>query len=258
MISGKVAVITGASRGIGQSIAELYADVGAKVVLTSRKQENLDSVAKKINERGGEALAIATHVGDPAAIANLITQINQQFGKIDILVNNAGTNPHFGSILSAEDSQWDKIFDINLKGYFRMAKAVAGSMIAHGGGKIINIASIAGLKPSPGMGIYCISKAGVIMLTKVLAVELAKNNIQVNTIAPGFIKTRFSSALWDNEAVASIITKEIPQKRMANPEELAELALYLASPASNYVTGSIFVIDGGLLINGFSEYYNML
>lgn len=258
MITGKVAIITGASRGIGYFIAKMFANVGAKVVLVSRKQDSLNKVANEIKESGGEAIPIAAHVGDQNAINSLIDNVKTSFGGVDILVNNAGTNPHFGPILTAEESQWDKIFDINLKGYFRMTKSVAGIMKERGGGKIINMASIAGLHPSPGMGVYCISKAGVIMLTKVLAVELAKDNIQVNAIAPGFIKTQFSSAFWNDESMEQSLNKEIPAKRLGLPEELAELALYLASPASNYITGSVFVADGGLMIGGFTEYYNML
>ena len=258
MITGKVAIITGASRGIGCSIAKMFANVGAKVVLVSRKQDSLNVVAHEIKESGGEALPVATHVGDQNAITSLITTVKDSFGGIDILVNNAGTNPHFGPILTAEESQWDKIFDTNLKGYFRMTKSVVGLMKEHGGGKIINMASIAGLRPSPGMGVYCISKAGVIMLTKVLAAELAKDNIQVNAIAPGFIKTQFSSALWNDASMEQSLNKEIPAKRLGSPDELAELALYLASPASNYVTGSVYVIDGRLMVGGFTDYYNML
>lgn len=255
MIAGKTAVITGASRGIGLSIAELFANAGAKVVISSRKRENLDTAEKKIKDLGGEVLSIPCHTGDQNAVDNLIKTTNDTFGNIDILVNNAATNPHFGPILTAEDSHWDKIIDVNLKGYFRMAKGVQPSMVKAGGGKIINIASTAGLKPSPGMGVYCVSKAGVIMLTKVLAVELASDNIQVNAIAPGFVKTKFSSAIWSNEMGEQAVLKETPQKRMAEPNEISELALYLASPASSFVTGSVNVIDGGLIVGGFSDMY---
>lgn len=254
-ISDKVAVITGASRGIGEEIAKLYASIGAKVVLSSRKQEGVDIVAEKIKEFGGEALAIATHTGDTNAIENLIKKTTEVFGGVDILVNNAGTNPHFGEILSADESHWDKILDVNLKGYFRLVKAVVPSMKSRGGGKVINIASVAGLKPSPGMGVYSVSKAGVIMLTKVLAIELASDNIQVNAIAPGFIKTKFSSAIWDNEAGEKMLMKETPLKRIGNPKDVSGLALYLASPASDFATGSVFVVDGGLDIAGFMDFY---
>ena len=254
-LTGKVAVITGASRGMGQVIAEAYASAGAKVVLTSRKQEALDTVAEKIQAQGGEALPIAAHTGDTSAIQNLVSQTISNYGGIDIVVNNAATNPHFGPLLTSEESQWDKILDINLKGYYRIIKACVDSLRNQGGGKIINMASVAGRAPQPGMGIYCISKAAVIMLTEVLAVELAQDNIQVNAIAPGFVKTKFSSALWSSEDIAKQITKEIPQKRMAEPEEIVGIAMYLASNASSFTTGSVFTIDGGQMVGNLMEFY---
>lgn len=244
-LSGKVALITGASRGIGQAIAEAYAAAGAAVVLSSRKQEGLDPVAAGINENGGKALAVAAHTGSDEAITAVVQQATEQFGGVDIVVNNAATNPHFGPIMTAEESQWDKILDVNVKGYNRVIKAALPSMKERGGGKVINIASIAGMEPQPGMGIYCISKAAVLMLTEVLAAELASDNVQVNAIAPGFIKTKFSSAIWQNEAMYKAVIQGVPQKRMAEPEELTGIALYLASDASSFTTGSTFLIDGG-------------
>jgi NAD(P)-dependent dehydrogenase (short-subunit alcohol dehydrogenase family) len=247
-LSGKVALITGASRGIGEAIALAFSQAGARVVLASRKQADLDNVASRIREAGGEALAVAAHTGEPAAIAEAVERTISTYGGIDILVNNAATNPHFGPILTAEESQWDKILDVNLKGYFRMVKACVPSMQSRGGGKIINMASVAGLEPQPMMGVYSVSKAAVLMLTKVLAVELAADNIQVNAIAPGFVKTRFSAALWQNPQINEAVTNSIPQKRMAEPEEIAGMAVYLASPASSFVTGAVFSIDGGQLV----------
>ena len=247
-LTGKVALITGASRGIGQAIAEAYATAGAKVVLASRKQAGLDKVAEIIRQAGGEALPIAAHTGDGEAVAALIAQITETYGGVDILVNNAATNPHFGPILTSEDSQWDKILDVNVKGYFRMAKACVASMKTRGGGKIINVASVAGLEPQPGMGVYCVSKAAVLMMTEVLAAELAADNIQVNAIAPGFIKTAFSSVLWQTESIYQAVTQAIAQRRMAEPEELTGIALYLASNASSFTTGARFVIDGGQMV----------
>jgi len=247
-LSGKVALITGASRGIGEAIAIAYAQLGARVVLVSRKQADLDTVAQRIKEAGGEALPLAAHTGDLAAVTAMVEKSTSTFGGIDILVNNAATNPHFGPILTAEDSHWDKILDVNIKGYFRVAKACVESMKRRGGGKIINMSSVAGLEPQPMMGIYSISKAAVIMLTRVLAAELAQFNIQVNAIAPGFVKTKFSSALWQNPQLNQAILKKIPQKRMAEPGEIAGMAVYLASSASSFVTGSTFNIDGGQLV----------
>lgn len=247
-LTGKVALVTGASRGIGQAIAEAYAGAGAKVVLASRKQEGLDAVAEIIRSNGGDALPIAAHTGSDEAVQAVVDQATEVYGGIDIVVNNAATNPHFGGILTSEESHWDKIYDVNVKGYFRVAKAGVASMKKRGGGKIINVASIAGMKPLPMMGVYCVSKAAVLMMTEVLAVELASDNIQVNAIAPGFIKTKFSQAIWTNPTVNEMTMKTIPQGRMADPSELTGIALYLASDASSFTTGSTFLIDGGQIL----------
>jgi NAD(P)-dependent dehydrogenase (short-subunit alcohol dehydrogenase family) len=244
-LDGKIALVSGASRGIGRAIAELFAAQGARVVITSRKQEALDQVAGKIITRGGEATAIAAHTGDTQAVEALRDKIKNQYGGLDILVNNAATNPHFGPILTADDRQWDKILDTNLVGYFRMAKASAGLMVNRAGGIMINISSVAGLDPQPGMGVYCVSKVGILMLTRVLAAELAQDNIRVNAIAPGFVKTRFSAAIWDNPQLKEITLRSIPQERFAHPEEIANAALFLASDQSSYMTGATLVIDGG-------------
>jgi len=251
-LDGKVALITGASRGIGQAIAEAYAAAGAKVVLASRKQAPLEEVAAIIRGKGGEALPIAAHTGSDEAINGLVAQVAEAYGGIDIVVNNAATNPHFGPMLTATETQWDKIVDVNIKGYFRVVKACVPSMKARGGGKIINVASVAGLMPGPGMGVYSVSKAAVLMMTEVLAVELAADNIQVNAIAPGFIKTKFSAAIWSNPQINDVVMKSIPQGRMAEPEELTGIALFLASGASSYTTGATFVIDGGQVVNGLA------
>lgn len=248
-LSNKIALVTGGSRGIGFAIARAYAAAGATVVIASRTQADLDKAAAQIVSDGGQAMGmgIAAHTGDEASVLALVEKITAVYGGIDILVNNAATNPHFGPILTAEASHWDKIMDVNVKGYFNVAKACAASMRTRGGGKIINIASIAGKIPMPGMGVYCVSKAAVLMLTEVLAVELASQNIQVNAIAPGIVKTKFSSALWKNETLNTAITAMIPQERMAEPDELTGIALYLAAPASSFTTGSTFVVDGGQL-----------
>lgn len=251
-LSGKVALITGASRGIGLAIAEAYAAAGALVVLSSRKQASVDEAAAAIRAQGGRALAWAAHTGDAAAVADLIEFVAQQAGGLDILVNNAATNPHFGPLLSAEESQWDKILDVNVKGYFRLVRAGVPLMRARGGGKIINMASVAGMEPQPLMGVYCVSKAAVLMMTQVLAVELAADNIQVNAIAPGFVKTKFSAAIWGNETMYDTVIGAVPQRRLAEPEEISGMALYLASAASSFTTGATFVVDGGQLVSGIS------
>lgn len=248
-MTGKVALITGASRGIGQAIAETYAAAGAKVVLASRKQPGLDEVAEIIRGNGGDALPIAAHTGSDEAVNELVAKATEAYGGVDVVVNNAATNPHFGPLTTSEDSHWQKTMDVNVMGYFRVAKACVPSMQARGGGKIINVASIAGKTPSPGMGIYCVSKAAVLMLTEVLAVELAAVNIQVNAIAPGFIKTKFSKAIWDNPQINAAVMKSIPQGRMADVSEITGLALYLATDASSFMTGATLVMDGGQLIS---------
>jgi len=247
-LTGKVALITGASRGIGEAMALAYAGAGAKVVLASRKQEGLDSVAAKVAEAGGEALAIATHTGSGEAVGELVAKAIETFGGVDIAVNNAATNPHFGPVMTAEDGHWNKILDVNVIGYFRVVKACMETMQSRGGGKVINIASVAGRQPQLGMGVYSVSKAAVIMLTEVLGKELAPMNIQVNAIAPGFIKTKFSQAIWDSPEMYDKAVAAIPQKRIAETGELTGIALYLASEASSFTTGSTFVVDGGQLV----------
>jgi NAD(P)-dependent dehydrogenase (short-subunit alcohol dehydrogenase family) len=244
-LEGKVAVIIGASRGIGRAIALRFARAGAKVVVSSRKLEGVQVVADEIEAAGGEALALQAHVGRMDDVTALVTQTVETFGRVDVAVNNAATNPHFGPLLTADEGQVDKTLDVNLKGVLRGCKAVAPLMEKQGGGKIINIASVAGLRPGPGMGLYGISKAGVLMLTQVLAVELGPANIQVNAIAPGVIKTRFSRVLWQTPEIAEPILRDLPAGRFGEADEVAGLALYLASPASDYVTGAVFVMDGG-------------
>lgn len=246
LLEGKVALVTGASRGIGRAIALRLANAGAKVVVSSRKIEGVQAVADEIAAGGGQALAVQAHVGRPEEVTALVARTVEAFGRIDIAVNNAATNPHFGPLLTADESQFDKIMDTNVKGAFRLCKAVAPHMERQGGGKIINVASIAGLRPSPAMGVYCISKAALIMLTQVLAMELGRANIQVNAIAPGVIKTRLSEALWQTPQIAEPILARTPLGRFGEPNDIAGLALYLASPASDYITGAVFVIDGGL------------
>jgi NAD(P)-dependent dehydrogenase (short-subunit alcohol dehydrogenase family) len=249
-LQGKVAVLTGASRGIGRAIALRLAAAGARVVVSSRRLDNVEAVADEIRASGGEALALEAHVGDPAAVEALVARSAEAYGGLDIVVNNAATNPHFGPLLSADEGQWDKILDTNTKGAFRLCKAVVPHMQALGGGKILTIASLAGLAPSPGMGLYGISKAALIMLTQQLAVELGPDNIQVNAIAPGVIKTRFSQLLWQTPQIAEPTLGRLPLGRFGEPGDVAGLALFLASPDADYITGGVYVVDGGLNVAG--------
>lgn len=248
-LEGKVALITGASRGIGKAIALRFAGAGARIVVSSRKLDSVQAVAAEIEAAGGQALAVQAHVGLPDDVAALVGRALDAYGRIDITVNNAATNPHFGPLLTADEGQWDKIMDTNAKGVFRICKAVAPHMEAQGGGKIINLVSTAGLRPPPGMGLYGISKAAVIALTQQLAMELGRANIQVNAIAPGVIKTRFSQLLWQTPDIAGSILTRTPLGRFGEPEDVAGLALFLASSASDFVSGAIFVIDGGLNVS---------
>jgi NAD(P)-dependent dehydrogenase (short-subunit alcohol dehydrogenase family) len=247
-LDGKIALITGASRGIGAAIAQSYAAVGATVVLASRKLEGLEAIAATIRAAGGSVHTQAAHTGDEQAIHALVQATLDRFGTVDILVNNAATNPHFGPILEAETSHWQKTFDVNVLGYWRMIQACVPSMRAAGGGKIINVASIAGVRGQTDMGIYSVSKAAVIMLTQILAAELAADNIQVNALAPGYVRTRFSQAIWDDAERYAQLVAEIPQGRLAESSELIGMALYLASPASSFTTGATLVVDGGQTI----------
>jgi NAD(P)-dependent dehydrogenase (short-subunit alcohol dehydrogenase family) len=248
-ISGKVAIVTGGSRGIGQAIAECYAQAGARVVISSRKQDGLDTAAEKIRAHGGEVLPVAAHNGDKAALQALVGTTMATYGRIDILVNNAATNPQFGTLLEAEDSLWQKTIDVNIMGNVWLTQAVVKVMRQQeAGGKIINVASVAGLRPGSMQGIYSMTKAAVVSLTQTLAMELAGDHIQVNAIAPGVIKTRFASALWDNDAIAEPLLNRTPQHRFGEPNDIAGIALYLASPASNFATGQVFVVDGGISV----------
>jgi NAD(P)-dependent dehydrogenase (short-subunit alcohol dehydrogenase family) len=249
-LSGRVAGVTGASRGIGRAIAHAYAAAGARVALASRKQESLDRVAREIADAGGEPLPIACHTARADEVADLVAAVEEAWGGVDVLVNNAATNPHFGPVLTADEAHWDKTFEVNVKGYFQLAKACAPSMRERGGGSIVNVASVAGQVPYRGLGVYSVTKAAVLMLTRVLARELAGDDIRVNAIAPGLIETRFSEALWADPDVRDRVTASIPLGRIGRPEELTGIALYLASDAASYTTGAVFFVDGGESVGG--------
>lgn len=247
-LTGKVALITGASKGIGEDIARLYARFGANVVVSSRKQDVLDQLATDIRAQGGEATGIAAHVGDMEQLKQLVDKTVNVYGGIDILVNNAASNPVFGPALDCDGMAFDKIMQANVKAPFELSKLCYPSMKARGGGSIIMMSSIAGHTPDPGLGIYSVSKASLNMLTKVLAKEWGPDGIRVNAICPGLIKTKFSQALWQNEQIMDHFTKRLPIARMGTTDEISPLALFLASDASSYSTGSLFYADGGTVI----------
>jgi len=247
-LNNKVALITGSSRGIGEEIAKLYAKAGAHVIVSSRRQEGVDAVAEKINSNGGKATAIACHIGDQGAIENLIAKIKQDIGNIDILVNNAAANPYFGHILDTPLSALKKTIEVNIEGYFLMSQLAGQMMRESGGGCIINTASINGVTPGPMQGIYSITKAAIISMTKAFARECAPQNIRVNAVLPGLTDTKFASALTKNDRMLKQIMPLIPMQRIAQPEEIAGAFLFLASPAASYITGINIPVDGGILI----------
>jgi len=245
-LDGKKAIVTGASRGIGQEIAIALAEAGADVAVCGRKPETLEPVAQEIRARGREALPIACHVGKSDQIKPFLDEVYAKFGKVDILVNNAATNPIFGPTLNADEKAFDTIMATNLKGPFLLSLEVGKRMLKEKTrGSIINISSIAGITPGMGLGVYSVSKAGLIMLTKVLAHEWGAAGIRVNSVAPGVIKTKFSAALWSNEAILNEVKKGYPLGRIGEPDEVPGAVVYLASDASSFVTGQTILVDGG-------------
>lgn len=247
-LSGKIALVTGASRGIGEAIAKLLAEQGAHVIVSSRKIDDCQAVADSIKQQGGSAEALACHVGNMGDIENCFTQIKQQHGKLDILINNAATNPYFGHILDTDLGAYTKTVDVNIRGYFFMSVEAGKLMRDNGGGAIVNTASINALQPGPMQGIYSISKAAVVNMTKAFAKECGAMGIRVNALLPGLTKTKFASALFDNEQIYQQAMQTIPMKRHAEPNEMAGTVLYLVSDASSYTNGECIVVDGGFTL----------
>lgn len=245
-VQDKVAIVTGASRGIGEAIARALAKSGASVVLASRKIEGLEAVARSIEAQGGRALAFACHTGKPEDIDALVAAAVKHFGKVDVLVNNAATNPYFGPLMFADWAAWDKTFDVNVKGYFAASRAVARHLVDRGApGSIVNVASVVGMMASPMQGIYAMTKAAVLSMTKTMAMELGSAKVRVNAIAPGLVDTKFASALVTNDEIRTMVLSQTALGRVAVPEDIAGAALYLASDASSYVTGATLVVDAG-------------
>ena len=243
-LEGKVAIVTGASRGIGEAIARTFVAHGARVVIAARRAEGVTAVAQSI---GPSAHAVAAHTGRESDCVSLVAQTLEHFGQVDVLVNNAATNPYFGPLIDTDMGAWTKTFEVNVQGYFWMAREVARHLRDRGAaGAIVNVASVAGLEAAPLQGVYGMTKAAVISMTRTLAYELAPSRIRVNAIAPGLIETRSSAAIVQNDAILGEVLRKTPLGRYGQPDEIAGGALYLASDAAGYVTGHTLVIDGGM------------
>jgi NAD(P)-dependent dehydrogenase (short-subunit alcohol dehydrogenase family) len=250
-LEGKVALITGASRGIGEAVARTFAAHGARVVLVSRKPEGIQAVAESIAKEHGadRVLGLAGHTGHEDDCARIVREAAERFGRVDVLVNNAATNPHFGPFLTADMGMWDKTFDVNVKGYFWCTREVARHAIGRDApASIVNMTSVAGITASPLQGIYSMTKAAVVAMTRTLAAELAPSKIRVNAVAPGFVDTRFSAAILKNDDLLQRVIARTPMGRYGIPDEIAGGALYLASDAASFLTGHTLVIDGGMTI----------
>ena len=246
-LDGRVALITGGSRGIGRAIALLLARHGATVAVASRKLESCEAVAAEIRAAGGIASAHACHIGDPVQIAAAIADVDARHGRLDILVNNAATNPFFGPSIDMELAAWQKTVDVNIRGYFWASIEAARRMQRQGRGAIVNVASVNAFRPLDGQTCYSLTKAAIVNMTQGLAKEWARDGIRVNALVPGFVETRFAAAIHENEALRAAAERLVPMGRIAQPEEMAGAVLYLVSDAASYTTGSCLTADGGWL-----------
>lgn len=246
-LSGKIALVTGASRGIGEAGARLLAAHGAHVIVSSRKADACEVVAQSIRETGGSAETLACHIGEMEQIEACFRTIEERHGRLDILVNNAAANPYFGPIVDTDLGAFQKTIDVNIRGYFFMSSFGAKLMARHGGGSIINVASINGVIPGELQGIYSISKAAILSMTKAFAKECAPQGVRVNALLPGLTDTRFAGTLVHNPAILKRALTHVPANRVAQPSEMAGAILYLASSASSYTTGTWLNVDGGYL-----------
>ena len=245
-LHGRVALVTGASRGIGLATAQLLARCGAQVIVSSRRQDACDAAVEQIRAAGGKAIALAAHIGDVASIDALFAQIAERGLDLDILVNNAATNPYFGPMLDMDMAAFDKTVEVNIRGYFYTSRKAAQAMRERGGA-IVNVASVNGRRAAPGQGVYSMTKAAIISLTEGFAKELAVYKIRVNAVLPGLTDTKFASALTQNPDILKTMLRLIPLGRVAEPGEIAPMIVFLCSPTASYITGASFTVDGGYL-----------
>lgn len=246
-LSGKVALVTGASRGIGAATAQLLAAFGAHVVVSSRKLDACEEVVEALKKGGGQATALAAHIGETASIDALFDQLSERKLIPDILVNNAAANPYFGPMLDMPMTAFDKTVEVNIKGYFYTSMKAARLMRERGGGAIVNVASINGRRAAPGQGVYSLTKAAILSMTEGFAKELAPHKIRVNAVMPGLTDTKFAGALTQNDALLKQLLRMIPMGRVAQPGEIAPMIAFLCTPAASYITGGSFAVDGGFL-----------
>jgi len=247
-LTGRVALVTGASRGIGESIARTLAAAGAHVIVSSRKLDGCRAVAESIAADGGSAEALACHIGEMDEIAGAFAAVEERHGRLDILVNNAATNPYFGAIVDTDLAAFQKTVDVNIRGYFFMSAGGAKLMERGGGGSIVNVASVNAVIPAAAQGIYSITKAAVVSMTKAFAKECAPSGVRVNALLPGATDTKFASALIRNKPILDQVLAHVPMGRVAQPDEMAGAVLYLTSDAASYTTGACLTVDGGYLI----------
>ena len=245
-LTGRIALVTGASRGIGEAIARTLADNGAEVIVSSRKLASCETIAASIRAAGGKARAHACHIGEVDSIATLFEWVGREVGRLDVLVNNAATNPTFGSVLDTDPAAFAKTSDVNFRGYWFMCQHAAPLMAASGGGSIVNIASVTAERPMDGIGVYGATKAAVVNLTQAFARECAAMGVRVNAVLPGLVNTKMAAVLQTDPDVRAEALRTIPLRRIAEPADIVGAVLYFASSASSYATGSMLRVDGGI------------